>query len=239
MFFLRASTRRAAAAMKGALISKGVCQFFRLARSAEHVLDADKFDGAGHCRRQGFRHRAAQPAIDIVILGGDDGAGFPGAARHQIGVHGFDGGHVDHPRRDAVFRQRVGGVEGARHFRAAGDDGDVLAIAQDLALADLESVIVAEQARSRGCVPCAYRPGRRIPGSPASPAPFRWDRPARSRSCREWRGTPPDPPAPGPNRHRARHRGRDGWPRSWRCAAHNTATAAPARWRAGRKRRRW
>ena len=117
--------------------------------------------GQGVVGGQGFGHRAAQPAMDIVIFGRDDGAGFDRAARQQLGVDRLDGGHVDHPRRNAVCRQHVGGCQRARHFHAAGDDGDVVAVAQDLALADLEFVIVAEQARRRGCGRCAYRPGRR------------------------------------------------------------------------------
>ena len=78
-----ASTRRAASAMKGAVMPKCIGQLFRLARGAERILHADEFDRAGHGRGQGFGHRAAKPAMDIVIFGGDDGAGFPRAARQQ------------------------------------------------------------------------------------------------------------------------------------------------------------
>ena len=59
-------------------------QFLRLARSAEHVFHADEFDRAGTRLRQRFGDRAAQAAMDVVILGRDDGAGFLGAARQQM-----------------------------------------------------------------------------------------------------------------------------------------------------------
>src|ERR1700742_2245582 len=43
-------------------------QFLRLARRGPHGAHADELDGAGPRRRQRFRHRAAEPAMDVVVL---------------------------------------------------------------------------------------------------------------------------------------------------------------------------
>src|SRR5689334_5604422 len=43
-------------------------QLLRLARGAELVAHADELDGAGRRLRQRFRHRAAQPAKDVVVF---------------------------------------------------------------------------------------------------------------------------------------------------------------------------
>ena len=59
-------------------------QLLRLAGCTERVLHTDELDRArpGLCQR--FGDRAAQPAVDIVILGGDNGAGLFGAAREKV-----------------------------------------------------------------------------------------------------------------------------------------------------------
>ena len=56
-------------------------QFFRLAGRAERVFHAHELDGAGRGRGQGFGHRAAQPAMDIVIFRRHQCAGLDRAAR--------------------------------------------------------------------------------------------------------------------------------------------------------------
>ncbi len=64
-------------------------------------------------------------------------------------VDRLDRRHVDDAGRNVFFPENLGGAQRASHFHAAGDDGYVAAVAQDLALADFEVVIVAEQPRAR------------------------------------------------------------------------------------------
>ena len=142
-------TLLAARAICGAVSPKGFRQFFRLAGRAEHVLHADEFDGARARRCQSFGDGAAEPAIDVVIFRRDEGAGFLGAAHEQFRVDRLDRRHVDDAGRNAVGFQHLRRFQRARHFHAAGDDGDVAAVADDLAFADLEGVVFAEHALRR------------------------------------------------------------------------------------------
>ena len=54
-----------------------LCEFVGFARLAEDVAHPDELDRAGMGGGERFRDSAAEAAMDIVILSGDDGAGFP------------------------------------------------------------------------------------------------------------------------------------------------------------------
>ena len=84
-----------------------------------------------------------------MVLGRDERAGMLGAADEKLFVDGLDRRHVDDAGLDAIGGQQLGGFHRARHFYAAGDDGDILAVAHDMAFADLEFVVVAEHAPGR------------------------------------------------------------------------------------------
>ncbi len=89
---------------------------------------------------QDFGDGAAETAIDVVLFGGDDGAGFPGAVDQQVAVDRLDGMDVDHPRPDALVGEDLGGFQRLDQHVAGGDDGQVAAFTQRHALADLELV---------------------------------------------------------------------------------------------------
>ena len=46
-------------------------------------------------KRQHLAHRAAEAANDVVLLGGDDGAGFLGCLDDDLLIDGLDGMNVD------------------------------------------------------------------------------------------------------------------------------------------------
>src|SRR5271170_6632287 len=66
---------------RGQLI--GIRKLFGIARCAEHILNADEFDGPRARLRQHFGHSAAEAAENVVILRRDEGAGLLGAARSE------------------------------------------------------------------------------------------------------------------------------------------------------------
>src|SRR5699024_5207199 len=84
----------------------------------------------------------AQAADDAVLLAGDDLPAVPGGVQDQLLVQGLDGVDDDDPGADALGGQVPGGDAGLVHLQAGGDDGDVLALGDRFALADLKVVVV-------------------------------------------------------------------------------------------------
>ena len=64
------------------------------------------------------------------------------SVQDQLLVQGLDGVDVDDPGADALGGQVLGGDAGLVHLQAGGDDGDVLALGDRFALADLKVVVV-------------------------------------------------------------------------------------------------
>ena len=75
-----------------------------------------------------------------MLLDGHDVAGLGGALDDQVGIDGLDGVHVDDLGVDALGSELLGGLESLADHQAAGDDGDVGALAHDNALTQLEVV---------------------------------------------------------------------------------------------------
>ena len=80
-----------------------------------------------------------------MLLGSDDGAGLLGAAHDKLTVDGLNGIHIDYTDGNALFRQHLGSLYRLVHQKAAGDDGDIAALTDDCALAELELLILGVQ----------------------------------------------------------------------------------------------
>ena len=89
---------------------------------------------------------AVEAADGVVVLHGDHRAGLLGILQHQLLIEGLDGEHVDDGGVDALLLEQVGGLDGAAHHEAGGDDGHVRALAEHHALADLELLAVGVDA---------------------------------------------------------------------------------------------
>ena len=119
----------------------------RRATLAEQVLAVDEFDGGGDGAGEQAGHGLAETAGHVVLLGHDDGLGLRGGGEDGFLVQRLDGGHVDDLGADAFGLEGLGGLEGLPHEVAAGDDGDVLALVEDLGLADHELLVLRGEVR--------------------------------------------------------------------------------------------
>jgi hypothetical protein len=90
---------------------------------------------------------AAEAPGDLVLLGGQHRPALAGGGLDQGAVEGLDGRHVDHARLDALGRQELGRAQRLGQLDAAGDDGEVAALAQHVAPTDLEAVVLSEDDR--------------------------------------------------------------------------------------------
>ena len=107
---------------------------------AELVVDTDTNHLGGQLLAEQAADRLAQTADDGVLLAGDDLAALFGGREHQLLIQGFDGSHVDDHGVNALSRQRLGGHDGFIDHQAVGDDGNVGAVAHNLALANFKLV---------------------------------------------------------------------------------------------------
>ena len=108
------------------------------AGEAVDVVDTDAADGGGALLGQAGADSLAQTADDGVLLAGDDLTALLGSGDDQLLVQGLDGAHIDDHGIDALLGQGLGGVDGLVDHQAGGDDGNIGALAHDIALADLE-----------------------------------------------------------------------------------------------------
>lgn len=88
--------------------------------------------------RQHLRHRRTQPVMDTVVFTGDDAPGFGRIAGNDIAVDRLEGEHIDHRRANPLPRQHLRRLQRFGHHNAVGDQRDVLAVAQQVALTDGE-----------------------------------------------------------------------------------------------------
>ena len=75
-----------------------------------------------------------------MLLNGDNLAGLLCCLADQLLIQRLDGVDVDDPCINAPFFQQLAGLDRLGHHQAGGHNGDVLAVAQDNALAQLEVV---------------------------------------------------------------------------------------------------
>src|SRR5205823_5136323 len=90
--------------------------------------------------RERFRDRRAQPAGDVVLLDGENGARLVRRGDDLLAVERIDGMHVDDTSVDALRCKAVGSVETGTYLGAGGDDGQVGALAETNGLPDLKVV---------------------------------------------------------------------------------------------------
>ena len=109
---------------------------------AEHVVDANLGDGGGAHLAEVRGHSLPQAAHDVVLLHGDNAARLLGCLAHQLRIQGLDGVHIDEAGVDAGGLQGLHGLDSLAHHQAGGDDGDVLAVPQGDALANLKLVVL-------------------------------------------------------------------------------------------------
>ncbi len=96
--------------------------------------------GDGQLFAQDGADGLAQTADDAVLLGGDDPAALLGGLEDDLLVQRLDGVDVDDPGVDALGSQLLRGNAGFVDHQAGGDDGNVAALGDLLALADLEVI---------------------------------------------------------------------------------------------------
>ena len=112
------------------------------AGAAEHILHAHAAHGGGQLLGQDGAHGFAQTADDVVLLGGDHLAALFGRLQDDLLVQRLDGVDVDDAGMDALGGQLLGSDAGLVDHQAGGDDGNVIALGDLLALADLKVVVV-------------------------------------------------------------------------------------------------
>ena len=86
---------------------------------------------------------AAQAAVDVVLFGGDDGAGLLRGGDDSVFIGGGQGVQVDNPRVNALAGQAVGGVQGRSQQGTAANNADVAAGPHDFGLALVKLIAVA------------------------------------------------------------------------------------------------
>ena len=78
-----------------------VDQLLRRAGFAKAVLHADTLDRYADALRKRLAYRAAQPTDDLMLLAGNNSAGFRGVPDDVLTVKRLDGMHVDDAGRNA------------------------------------------------------------------------------------------------------------------------------------------
>lgn len=101
-----------------------------------------------------------RPPDDAVFLGCENQAGFPRGLEYDFAVQGLDGGHVDHARMNACGAEFIGRLKRFGHHEPGGDDCDIVAVAQGIALADFHFYILRVDEGHRAAGRAAYRWGR-------------------------------------------------------------------------------
>ena len=82
-----------------------VDQLLRSAGFAKAVLHADTLDRYADALRKRLAYRAAQPTDDLMLLAGNNSAGFRGVPDDILTVKRLDGMHVDDAGRNAFGRE--------------------------------------------------------------------------------------------------------------------------------------
>ena len=95
---------------------------------------------AVHLAHQDVGHGVAQTADDAVLLDGDDLAALFSPFGDARSVDGLDGVDVDDGGVDAFLGELLRGGEGFADHQAGREDRDILALAQDIGLADLKGL---------------------------------------------------------------------------------------------------
>ena len=73
-----------------------------------------------------------------MVFCSDQSTGFLTAAGYKLCIDGLPGKHIHHTGGNALQSQRRGGFQCFGDHDAAGNDGHIRAVAQDIALADLK-----------------------------------------------------------------------------------------------------
>ena len=110
------------------------------AGAAELVLHAHAADRSRQLLAQDGADGLAQTADDAVLLGGDDLAALLGGLEDDLLIQRLDGVDVDDPGVDALGGQLLGSQAGLVDHQAGSDDGNVAALGDLLALAQLKVV---------------------------------------------------------------------------------------------------
>ena len=76
-----------------------------------------------------------------MLLGGDDLAALPGSLEDDVLIQRLDGVDVDDAGVDALGGQGLGGLAGLVDHQAGSHDGNITALGELLALADLEVIV--------------------------------------------------------------------------------------------------
>ena len=76
-----------------------------------------------------------------MLLSDHDRTGLDGRGEDGGGVKGLDGGDVDHLGAYSLSLKGLGGLQGLPDHVTGGDDRDILALVEDIGLADLERLV--------------------------------------------------------------------------------------------------
>lgn len=91
-----------------------------------------------------FRNSAAKTAMDVVVFSSNKGTGFPRAFGEKVFVYGLDGRHVDHTGINAISLQKFRRLKRAMDLNAASHNRQIIAVPDNVSLADFKFVILAE-----------------------------------------------------------------------------------------------
>ena len=116
----------------------------------ELIHDADAAHGDGQLLADDGADGLAQAADDAVLLDRDDAAALAGGGQDDLLVNGLDGRHVDDADIQTLTLGQHGGAQRLVGHQAGGDDGNVIAVGQLLALADLELIGLGIVENGRG-----------------------------------------------------------------------------------------
>src|SRR5437879_5131213 len=103
-------------------------QFISLSRLSERVADGDEFLRSGDILCEEFRDGAAEPALHLMVFGGDDRPGLAGRFQDNVVVKRLDGVHVDQTDADSLGCEHLFSQDRLPDLEAAGDDREVVAL---------------------------------------------------------------------------------------------------------------
>ena len=128
------------------LCDVGLCELERVEQLpcgtavAELVLHADSRHLDGTFCGDNLADRVGETADDVVLLNGDDSACLLRRLDDDVAVDGLDGVDVDESCTDALSLQLLDCLERLVDDKTGGDDGDVIALVERDALAQLKAV---------------------------------------------------------------------------------------------------
>ena len=122
----------------------------QLAGAAEFVIHADSLHGSGQLFTEQRADSLTQTADDGMLFAGDDLAALLCSGQDQLFIQGLDGGHVDDHGIHTLGSQSISSLHGLVNHQTIGNDGDVLAVPENVALADDKgSTFFVEDGHSR------------------------------------------------------------------------------------------